>query len=280
MERIVRELLKQDPNTKIFISLDTLDKNDSRFELNMRCLERAKILRETGLIVDFQVADTPLGCYRGVVSGIDWFFERVPIGLILEEDLLVHRELVKVGVKLRETFNLDANLGSISFFSSETSSNNLEITKFVKSNFPSSWGWMTISEKWRGFIHEVDHSSLLFLSKGGITGYRRWKEVIRRINEGSLDSWAYRWMFTHWERGWYTLTPFPGGFIQNMGFDELATHTKSSPPRTPLGNLTTKWDLKNPNFIGDSINRDLDKLILRDRFGVRGVFDSIQGKTR
>lgn len=78
------------------------------------------------------------------------------------------------------------------------------------------------------FEHNVQKlSNFEMIKHGGLRGYKRWRNVKGRIMDGELDSWAYRWLFTHWIKGWRTLRPYGPGFIINSGFDQLATHTST-----------------------------------------------------
>ena len=278
IEYLVRELLAQNPLTNIFVSLDILRDSDSRYSLNRECLKVVSKLYASGLIRSYQVSVAPLGCYRGVVNGIDWFFKEAEYGLILEEDLIVHSRIVEIGLEMKHLFKSDLNLGSISFFAPEVNCEDEDTTRFFPCAFPSSWGWMTTHERWDKFIHDANKIKLARISKGGINGYRRWKEVQERIENGSLDSWAYRWMFTHWVNGWHTLTPFPKGFIQNMGFDELATHTKRRDSEKPKGLFAEKWELESKDIKITKMSRKIEKLILMQRFGVGSVFNSLKRK--
>lgn len=278
IEKLVRELLDQNPITNIFVSLDILRDSDSRYSLNRECLKVVSKLYAAGFIRSYQVSVVPLGCYRGVVNGIDWFFKEVETGLILEEDLIVHSQIVEVGLELKHLFKSDEKLGSISLFAPEVNCKDENTTRFFPCTYPSSWGWMTTHDRWNKFIHDVSRINLASISKGGINGYRRWREVQERIERGSLDSWAYRWMFTHWVNGWYNLTPFPKGFIQNMGFDELATHTKRKDSENPRGLFATKWEIAPENIKTRKMSRKMNKLILMQTFGVGSIFDSLKRK--
>ena len=277
IEHLVETLLNQSDETCIYISLDLAKKEDPNFELNVECIKLGKRLLKKEKIHHLRISQEPLGCYQGVFQGVSWFFRNVEIGLVLEEDLLIHEDITSVSLKCMKLFQHNSKLGSISLFAPEIEGKSVVPTKLYKTSFPSSWGWITTSSKWSQFIHTFNRFEFTFFRRGGIRGFRRWQDVMKRINKGTLDTWAYRWLFTHWKKSWYTLTPFPTGFIQNNGFDELATHTnKSKKSNLAIGTLSTSFAIDDYIYDSKKVQTSLNKYILEQRFGVFGFLHSIR----
>ena len=183
----------------------------------------------------YLISDCHLGCYLGVKAAIDWFFSFNEFGIILEDDLSVSRKGIEFCYHLLLKYQDDFKIGSISMYRASgyditSSSNTLTL-----SPFPSSWGWATWRNRWTRFANEIEPLkrnpiNLPAFSHGGIFGIRRWNQVLEDLKRNSLDSWAYRWLFTHWLMGWGSII-LPSNQVQNMGFDKRATHTKSGHSR-------------------------------------------------
>jgi hypothetical protein len=113
-----------------------------------------------------------------------------------------------------------------------------------------------------------------YFNNGGLNGVRRWSSVSRNLSSGDLDSWAYRWLFTHWLKGWSTLV-LPINQIENLGFDDLATHTKSG--------LSQKIEVGKLDYYQMGI-ADVDKfqkqVILKNTYGVPKLKETILRKLR
>ena len=208
-----------------------------------------------------------LGCYRGVTTAIDWFFQHVKSGLILEDDLLPHPEILQLTSKTLSYFEDWKNVGSISFY--RVGDKDSEY-KFSFSNYPSSWGWATWKERWEAFDHQSERKiwflPFLLYKRGGVTGLKRWYHVISRLKRKELDSWAYRWMFTFWLKKYYTVV-FPFNLIENLGFGDDATHTKVGSSKSIAyeeDGHQLSWE-KN-NLI---VDKQYDEQVLRMQYGIK-----------
>jgi hypothetical protein len=211
------------------------------------------------------ISPIKLGCYVGVTSAINWFFSHVEYGLIFEDDLDFHPAIIEIAKKALADFKDNEDIMSVSFY--RDSGINPD-GAFIKTTFPSSWGWATWKHKWSKFDHDshkkIAKKPLVLFKRGGISGFRRWIYVINRLRKNELDSWAYRWMFTLWLEKKYSVVP-PFNMIENRGFDDLATHTKKG--------ISAKFDLNyeirdihwsQPIYLDE----DYERRLLLNRFGV------------
>lgn len=211
------------------------------------------------------ISPIKLGCYVGVTSAINWFFSHVESGLIFEDDLDFHPDIIQVAKKALTDFKDNEDIMSISFYREYGFNSN---EAFIKTTFPSSWGWATWKGKWSKFDHDshkkIASKPFELFKRGGIRGFRRWIDVINRLKRNELDSWAYRWMFTLWLEKKYSIVP-PFNMIENRGFDELATHTKKG--------ISAKYDVNEK--IRDihwrqpiCLDKNYERIVLSRRFGV------------
>lgn len=231
----LRDLLSQLQSfekIKLYISVDGYPSNHNK--IKERVIETGEIARSfanSNPNVKLNISTIHRGCYRGVSSAIDWFFSFEKAGLILEDDLAISGRLPEYTSDLLAKFELDYSVGSISFYRAAAYGNSIEnAQKLYLSPFPTSWGWATWRDRWIQHRKQVLNGHVVltlqksFLRYGGYLGYRKWMHILTLIRRDKLDSWAYRWLFTHWLMSWGTIVA-PINLIENKGFGENATHT-------------------------------------------------------
>lgn len=259
--------LKKNVNIYIFLDGGNSEEVD---EVEREKLEKTQFVARTYLSQHpnrLFIYPRKLGCYRGVTTAIDWFFQHVTCGLILEDDLFPHSEIIPLTSQALTFFEDWKNVGSISFY--RTGEKNAE-NRFSFSNYPSSWGWATWKDRWEEFDHKSERKikfmPIKLYKRGGLKGLRRWYNVISRLKRNELDSWAYRWMFTFWLKNYYTVV-FPFNLIENHGFGIDATHTKFGSSRSISyeedGNELS-WEIS--KRIVDS---QYDEQVLRIQYGIK-----------
>jgi hypothetical protein len=107
-------------------------------------------LKDSGLIASMYVQPTNLGLNSGIFFALDWFFEQVEIGIIVEEDLLLHAPILEIAESIAGKLEIGNGLAAINL-------RNTVPSKFLKepnatyrySNLASSHGWITNAETWR-----------------------------------------------------------------------------------------------------------------------------------
>ncbi len=269
LKRLLESDALDNPSLRFHIFLDGPEVNASRDLEEIMLRETQDLAREfieqrSGKL---KISQEKLGCYRGVTTAIDWFFENAKEGLILEDDLLLHPKSMDFVAKALETFREVDGVSSICLYRV----GEREISgAFTFSSFTSSWGWATWKNRWELFDHNVERKisthPLLMLKHGGIKGLKRWRSVSQRLRSGELDSWGYRWLFSVWLRRGMNLV-FPYNLIENGGFDDFATHTKSGKSnRIETKEISVdalKWD-----SLQLRIDSYYDKKVLKNYFGI------------
>ena len=255
--------------TSIYIFLDgpeiiSNDNNDNSSLRDTQQIAREFLDKRKGKIL---ISKNHLGCYRGVTTGIDWFFSHEDEGVILEDDLLLHRDAIATAGRALDEFRNEISIASICLYRVGKADNSYG---FTISDFISSWGWATWRNRWVDFDHEVEQRLLLhpiaLLRHGGIPGLRRWYVVARRLRRKELDSWAYRWMFSVWlKRKRNAVVPF--NLVENHGFGDSATHTKKGQTvkieeRFDKGRV--KWKINS-----SKVNKDYDRLLMDKHYGIK-----------
>ena len=179
--------------------------------------------------------DTNLGVAKGVLTAIDWFFQHNQAGLILEDDIAISKNIFPyLNWALNELPNLPNCLFVGSFvvnkFRSESN------TPFL-CQYPMIWGWATNRQNWKTMREMITAPKNfirdLFLNKE----LQFWYVGARRAQMGTIDTWDLPLAYEFKLREYTCILPGKS-LITNIGFDEVAVHTKT-PPNELIGNDMT-----------------------------------------
>ena len=204
-----------------------------------------------------------LGCKIGVSTGIGWFFEQEPEGIILEDDVLPVPSFFSYCDELLEKYRYDERVGMISG-SNLVSSRVICEESYFFSKIPLIWGWAAWRRSWQQYdvsIHEWptwDRSGglqKLFPSKLLVSSY--WRDAFNRVFQGKLNTWDYQLMFARWRYGGLTIIP-KNNLTDNLGFGSNATHTSQSKPACLLDSPATDltFPLNHPEEIQSNNGKD------------------------
>lgn len=188
-----------------------------------------------------------LGCGRGPSSAIDWFFEHVEEGIILEDDCLPHSDFFTFCASLLERYKNDARVSVITgnnFQGGRKRGN----ASYYFSKYNHVWGWAT----WRRAWQQNDRALAFWPGwKGSVSWARHmpdkierryWTDIFDRMYRKEIDTWDYPWTGSVWYHGGLTATPNVN-LVTNIGFGPDGTHTVANEdhdglPSHPLGPLT------------------------------------------
>jgi hypothetical protein len=201
--------------------------------------------------------DENLGCRDAVSSAIDWFFENVEDGIILEDDCLPNQAFFRFCEELLDRYRDNEKIMHVS-------GNNFQLGKKVTdynyyfSNLNHVWGWATWRNRWQKynkkmsglekFINE-DIKKILKYNKM----IKQWTENFKKVKNGILDTWDYQWTFSIWSNNGISLLPSKN-LVQNIGFDNRSTHTIYKPQYIDKFNAEAKAQ---DNF---KVNRHPEKI--------------------
>ncbi len=175
-----------------------------------------------------------LGCRNGVSTGINWFFDHVDRGIILEDDCVPDVSFFQFCEELLERYKDEERILQISGSNliADQFSNYKE--SYIFSNFALIWGWATWRRAWKKMeLDMVNFDTFktqnriqdLIPDKGGqFYMLDKFEDTRKKIN----DSWAYAWFYSLlWHKGLSIIAT--KNLIQNVGIGgDDATHITSS----------------------------------------------------
>lgn len=170
-----------------------------------------------------------LGCRRAMEGAVDWFFDAVREGIILEDDCLPSPDFFRFCDELLERYRDDDRVAMVS------GTNVLGEWRPSDASYlfgqGSIWGWASWRRAWRRSAdHLVGLSSPQACARAERTlGRSRWRQLkpaLLSVSAGTLDTWDYPWVFALAARGQMSAVPAVN-LVTNIGFGPEATHTTS-----------------------------------------------------
>lgn len=251
---------------KLFISADGA-RNSSELTL---CDKTREIIKQVDwdceVMTLFQ--ETNLGCKLGVSTAINWFFNNVDEGIILEDDCLPSKSFFTFCEYMLNKYRYDdevMHIGGVNFLPEMKES-------YYFSRYNCIWGWATWKRAWEKYdvnmqnfpkFKEEKLINRIFSNKI-IKLY--WMSLFSQAFKNKIDTWDYQWTFAVWNNNGISILPGVN-LISNIGFDERATHTKSSESKLsklPKGEFDSISELTNK-----SINKENDRKLFEIISGLK-----------
>ena len=205
-------------------------------------------------------ADTNLGSFRRIPTGLDWVFNQVEEAIILEDDCLPDITFFRFCEELLEYYKNDQRVMAISGDNFQFGRQRTQDSYYF-SHYTHSWGWATWKRAWKHFDlemkawSEVRDKQLLRIILDSDRDVKYWTSILQDTYDSKIEAWDYRWTLSVWLQNGLTILPNVN-LISNIGFGEDATHTTST--KNPFINLPTQsmdFPLRHPQFvIRDRIN--------------------------
>lgn len=176
-----------------------------------------------------------LGCSKGPIQAISWFFSRVEFGIILEDDIIPSQDFFGFMAQMLDFYRSQHKVISISGcnFGYQSPSNHVVVSKIM-----NMWGWGTWANRWhaidfelkdwpskarkRWYLHQRLKTGVLDYDAGWI---RHWQQIFdKTVTAHKVTWWDYQ--FIYHQLKWKRVTLFPPvNLVKNIGFDADATHT-------------------------------------------------------
>ena len=183
-----------------------------------------------------------------MVAALDWFFEQVDAGIVLEDDCVPHEDFFLLADMFLQEYRQDSAVWG---FSGDNSlglkTYNSDLISFIR--YPLIWGWATWADRWKRYDRELSTLDNPLVSEQTWSSHEErlvLEPILRGLKDlGTPDTWDYQWAWTVMvHRG---LWAFPAkNLISNQGFDHLATHTRKQNYRAgaatfPVSPTKIKW---------------------------------------
>jgi hypothetical protein len=209
-----------------------------------------------------------LGCGLGPKMAIDWFFENVEQGIILEDDCLPSISFFNFCESTLNLFKNNKDIYHISGTNIQTGLYNNHKSYYF-SRVPHMWGWATWRRSWRSYSYKLPNKYHLNLK----SYEHHWVTVFDSLLESNdCTIWDYQWVFTILTNDAICITPRKN-LVLNIGFNEDATHTSLTPSWYKNVALSDLYQLKHPTEI--KVNTKADKRVIKLLFGKLSFLDRL-----
>lgn len=210
-----------------------------------------------------------IGCKYAVSGAIDWFFENVEQGIILEDDCLPSQSFFRFCSEMLDKYKGDKRVMSISgtnFLEDKTK--NLKKSYYF-SGFVHIWGWATWKRAWEKYdleIHKkMDRKNIKQIS----SGFLNYLQNLKRINDlkkEKVNTWDYQWKFSIKINNGLVVIP-KKNLVENIGLIQKE-YTNARPNKIDLKYLYKRrnnlnFPLKHPKLIKNVSHLDR-KFILNE----------------
>lgn len=174
--------------------------------------------------------DTNLGCGKAVYEAINWFFDNVDEGIILEDDCLPDDSFFNFCTELLEKYRDDhrvMHIGGSNFQNRNVAGR----SSYYFSNYIHIWGWATWKRAWKNYQFRLpeDDTELDYLLRQKYRDkFERkfWKDTFYNMAHHPFDTWDIQWVYCIYKMHGMGISP-TRNLISNIGFNADATHTHS-----------------------------------------------------
>ncbi|MCG3164359.1 MAG: hypothetical protein POELPBGB_00113 [Bacteroidia bacterium] len=236
--------------------------------------EKCKEVRKVAQLVDWPCEvktlfrDKNLGCKIAVSSAINWFFENVEEGIILEDDCLPNQSFFKFCEELLERYRENEKIVCING-SNFQFGNKRGNASYYFSIYSNIWGWASWRRVWKNYdvnMNKLDD----FKRSGKINKFMKhnkereyWIKKFDAVKSGEINTWDYQLFFAFLIMDGVSVSP-NSNMISNIGFGDQATHTneESKISNIPLQKISK---IKHPQKI--RINYQADKYMFENIYG-------------
>lgn len=218
--RQVFEKIKEIKPRKLYIAADGPRKGKNEEE---ECQKVKEILSEISWDCEVRrlYRSENLGCKAAVSGAIDWFFSHEELGIILEDDVLPHRDFFKYCEYMLKKYSDDERVMMI------TGSNHFQDESYAYNHFFSEhfsiWGWATWKRAWNlynvakpHFPMPKEEQDFLQYKFGNSYIYKHFLLTFESLYGAYKNTWDIQWVYACLLNNGLCVTP-KHNLISNIG---------------------------------------------------------------
>lgn len=167
------------------------------------------------------------GCRNGMSGAINWFFENEPDGIILEDDCVAAQSFFTFCEELLDKYKDDKRVWHIS---GNDHANLEKEESYYFAKIIHCWGWATWADRWKYYnvdLNKYDKKHLSHFSRlKSVQSF--WANILKSMQSGKVDSWAYQWALVVASHKGYCINPYKN-LVSNIGYVGVHFSDKSNP---------------------------------------------------
>lgn len=261
-KRVFDEIKKQRPKYLFIFQDGARNGNDGDSE---KCAAVRAIFEESqgwNCELHTYYSDKNLGCGIGPVTGIQWFFDNVDQGIIIEDDAIPAPDFFLYAENLLNRYKENQQIRAIGSMNINGNKQG-DFSYYFSMMNRNLCAWATWKRVWSDFDYYMDKIPL-FCLKDALRKYGAtpkeisyWCDRLDEIHKNRLNesSWDMQFLMSIWLSHGIGICPNVN-LSTNIGFDAEGTHTKSSESRAANVSIDSILPLMHPSKI--LINRRAD----------------------
>jgi hypothetical protein len=173
--------------------------------------------------------ETNINMHTRWYTTLDWFFENVESGIILEDDCIPDLSFFPYCTEILERYNDDQKIMHINGSNFQFGHERGEASYYF-SKYAHVWGWATWKRAWQRYDDKLS-TFPDFKEKGliktAVTSAREeeyWLKYFESIYTGKRNSCDIKWLYAIWLNDGLSITPNVN-MISNIGYGPAAGHT-------------------------------------------------------
>jgi len=225
----VFEKIREIQPLQLYVSADgpRLAKNDEK----EKCEQARSIIQKVNWKCDLKInlSEKNLGCRVGVSTGIQWFFDQVTEGIILEDDCMPDSSFFHFCEVLLNYYKNDERVMHIGGINVQDGIRR-GTGSYYFSKINHIWGWATWRRAWEKYDVNVSTYPRLVEQELFSTVFpyhatrKYWKKNIELVFNKKKDTWDIQWQYAVSVNNGLAIVPNLN-LVSNIGFDSQATHT-------------------------------------------------------
>jgi len=277
-QEVFHQIRKAKP-TQLFIAADGPRNNHPTDQ--EKCAQAKEIVSKIDWPCDVKTLfhKENLGCGLAPSKAINWFFDHVEQGIILEDDCVPTQSFFYFCQKILSYYKHDTRIAHIAGTSFCKDVCNSMTSSYYFSRIPQIWGWATWKRAWKNYDFMM--SSFPEFKENNIIKNIFHEEILQEIfflisqntynhvqNETNQTLWDFQWLYAILTQNGLCITPTKN-LIRNIGFREDATHTKCLDPlrsNIPVEEMDVT-NLIHPTFT--TVNKDDELWVLKNDFQIK-----------
>jgi hypothetical protein len=258
-EKVFEKIREIQPR-QLFVSADGpgLAKNGEK----EKCEQTRSVIQKVDWKCDLRTnfSENNLGCRVGVSTGIQWFFDQVSEGIILEDDCVPDSSFFRFCEVLLNYYRNDERIMHIGGINVQDGIHR-GTGSYYFSEINHIWGWATWRRAWENYDVNVSTYPQLVEQNLFSTVFphpatrKYWKKNIELVFNKKKDTWDIQWQYAVSVNNGLAIVPNLN-LVSNIGFDSQATHTIDhfhTLANRPAASLTA---VEHPSFVLPDLQAD------------------------
>ena len=179
-----------------------------------------------------QFKNKNLSLKKNVIESINWFFNDVSKGIILEDDCIPSKNFFSFCEILLNKYESNTKIMQINGSNGGLNYENVNQSSYFFSKINSTWGWATWRRAWECFDNNFENYEKNFMKKK-IFDYYEDKEIANWMMKyfdksyHNIDNiWSTNWAYTILKNDGLCISPLEN-LVENIGFDKTATSSNA-----------------------------------------------------